>query len=182
MGAGAAAIGHRTPAFEDRGRTRGGLGRNHGRMSHSATEDRLGGRPPRTRAGIMNDRPSWPGGGICFGLRSATAPDGAQSLTSRGPGVSRCCAAGSRSALAPFHCGHSSVFLKPRAAALIAPARIDMWRKQSCVNRRWDSGHPDNRAISITNALAHYPILLGLWFVCGAFGVNFGNIWQQMTT
>ncbi len=67
MCAGAATIGHRTPAFEDRGRTRGGLGRNHGlappkrgfakasRMSHSATEYRIGGRPPRTRAGTGND-------------------------------------------------------------------------------------------------------------------------------
>ncbi len=30
-----------------------------------------------------------------------------------------------------------------------------------------DSSRPENLVISITNALAHYPVLLRLWFDCG---------------
>ena len=76
---------------------------------------------------------------------------------------------------------NSTIIGNGAPAALIAPARIDMGRIKTCVDTNAKSGHLENRAISITNALAHTPLLLGLWLVCGAFGVNFGNFWQQKT-
>ncbi len=59
--------------------------------------------------------------GLYVSAREArTPPDGAQSLTSRGTG-GLALPGGVRPFPRPFHCGHSSVFLKPRGGGANRP-------------------------------------------------------------
>ncbi len=137
MDAGAHLIRYRTPAFYDRGRTRGGLSRNHGRMRYSRNRipNEGAGLSARARGlGTMNDRPSRPGWRLMFRVakrehhRTAPSPP-----VMRGPGVLRCCAAGAPQGLGAILFRPFQRFLQTARRRRMSPRRqLEIGRREIC--------------------------------------------------